>query len=942
MSFVVRKPNVAAVTLDDLGITLSGIAGSEFSLRTHDPKDIQDSADLAAAIVLGSAAGGVLVLDPRDDSTALSTADGEDARAQANDTHWGINGGRFDSLDDPGTSITDNFIVQYDSGTDSYESKDPDVFLEDSSTTIGQIIGGMGVDGTDSTFVYDSTATILIAAQDETVYDAVGNNGTFVGGDGLGGTSYAPADTITLSDGSVITVNTVDDVDGPGLGDVVTFTVTTSGGTNVTAGVTLTQTGTSGTGTGFTLTPESNNISAGTVQWDVDDSFLRNTGDTLDSGTLTIASGATLSLPSGSTITIDSSVTSATIGTPGGGFTGDTDIINKLYVDSVANGLDWKDSVRACTDTGEDLTGAPYNGTYSAVGGTAGTGEFTGVDLTNALDGITLVLDDRLLVKNQGTGTQNGIYIVTTAGAAGVLERAPDSDTDADVTSGNATFVEEGTVCADTAWVITTDDPITLNTTAIVWTQFAGAGAITAGIGLSRSGIVIDLDVNDLTTATAVVGDIIAFHDLDGAAESSGSQTKKTTFSSLFAELDVPNAITANGLITRTAADTYASRSITVNGAGNLDGLVVSNGDGVAANPILGLDIQNLPARSTAVDTTDRVAVWRADGTDANEYYLISEIAGAVGASDSFATWARTGNGTGASLVADSSADTVTLDGGIGIDLTFTPASDTVSFAFTDSGMADTAVVGADTVPFFDASNSGEPEFRSFTNIISDLGILTGISAATGEDLLGIDVTGTVIGLDILGLTDGAADMAATDEFPVHDKSEGTAGANRKMTGQNIADGVETILGITGLTIATINGQPIVVYTDSTRTKTLSTDSHPYVFANNALADNEWMDVGDASNTDLGITMPLNGTIVMATGQTEDDNGNTFELDVYIDAADSGSVGTLTGGANSEFQTTTLDLDFSQGDKLRVRGDRTAGTGSLGDVNVVLIVRWRA
>jgi len=1047
--FKVEKQTASAIVLDDLGITLVGATNSIHDLTSKSPEEIARSADLLAAIPAD-----LLVVDPRDDTNAtiLSSADSTAAISRHNDTHFGISEGRFGPLDDPTTAITDNFIVQYDSGGDTYESINPANLISDQGDAIALVVSGMGTDGADSTFVFDGTATILVESQDETRYDAATNNGTFTGGDGVGGTAYVAADTITLSDGSIITVDVVD-----GNGDVTDFTVTTSGGTNVTAGVTLTQSSTSGTGTDFDLTPEQNNISNGTIQWDVDDSFLRNTGDTLDSGTLTIASGATVAFASGSNLTIDAAVTTATIGTPGGGFTGDTDIVNKLYVDSVANGLDWKDSVRACTDTGEDLTGAPYNGTYSAVGGTAGTGEFTGVDLTNAVDGITLGLDDRLLVKNQGTGTQNGIYIVTTAGAAGVLERAADSDTDADVTAGNATFVEEGTVCADTAWVITTDDPITLNTTAIVWTQFAGPGALTAGIGLSRASTVIDLDVDDLATATPVFTDSIAFHDVSGTPESSGSITRKATFEDVVNALDVPHDITANGLVTRTAADTYTSRSIAVDGAGPLDGLVVANGDGVSGNPTVGLDIQNLPATAGVDAALDRVAVWDSSA-NANVYYTVTQIATATSA-NSFETWLGAGNTSGdASIVADSATDTANVTGGIGINIDLTAASDTITYSFTRLGMADTAVVSGDTIPFFDTSNANEPEFRSFANVLSDLGVTTGtfyqsiaggdggvtataigadtitvngtginvtttnggagldtldlvldisdltagttlvladeiavndggttvrytftdlvedldipnaitangfvvrtaadtyasrtLDASVDEDELGITITDgdgvagdPQIGLDIVGLSDPDADMATTDEFAVHDKSEGTAGANRKMTGQNIADGVETILGLTSLTFTDINGQSILTHIDTSRSsKVLSIDSHPYMFANNTLDDAEWMDLGDASNTDVGITMPLDGTIVMATGQTEDDNGNTFQMDVYIDGVDSGSVGTLTGGANSEFQSTTLDLDFTQGQKLRVRGDRSAGSGELGDVNVVIIVRWR-
>lgn len=96
--------------------------------------------------------------------------------------------------------------------------------------------------------------SLLIASQTETNFDGVGTNGTFVGGDGLIATPYAPGDTITLNNGAVITVGTID-----GNGDVLTFVVTTIG-SFVTQSVALTQTATSGAGNAFTLTPELANI----------------------------------------------------------------------------------------------------------------------------------------------------------------------------------------------------------------------------------------------------------------------------------------------------------------------------------------------------------------------------------------------------------------------------------------------------------------------------------------------------------------------------------------------------------------------------------------------------------------------------------------------------------------------------------------------------------
>ncbi len=106
-----------------------------------------------------------------------------------------------------------------------------------------------------------SVGVVTIVGDDETNYDGSGNNGTFVGGDGVGGTAYLAADTITMNDGSVITVDTVD-----GNGDIVTFDITSSSTVRFVTGATLTQIGTSGTGSAFTLiTGTANETTVGVV-----------------------------------------------------------------------------------------------------------------------------------------------------------------------------------------------------------------------------------------------------------------------------------------------------------------------------------------------------------------------------------------------------------------------------------------------------------------------------------------------------------------------------------------------------------------------------------------------------------------------------------------------------------------------------------------------------
>ena len=166
------------------------------------------------------------------------------------------------------------------------------------------------------------------------------------------------------------------------------------------------------------------------------------------------------------------------------GFTADS-LANKAYVDSVANGLDVKASVRVATTAN---LGATYNNS-------AGTLTNSGTQAALSIDGVTLLVTERVLVKNQSTAAQNGFYKVTTVGDGStnwVLTRTPDADAASELTAGAFTFAEEGTANGDNGYVLATDGAVTLGTTAITFEQFSGAGQITAGNGLTKSGNTID------------------------------------------------------------------------------------------------------------------------------------------------------------------------------------------------------------------------------------------------------------------------------------------------------------------------------------------------------------------------------------------------------------------------------------------------------------------
>jgi len=189
-----------------------------------------------------------------------------------------------------------------------------------------------------------------------------------------------------------------------------------------------------------------------------------------------------------------------------------SDAAPKSYVDSVAQGLTPKQAVRVATT-------ADLGATYNASGGAGGTGQFTGAPTT--LDGVTLAAGDRILVKDQGgvaSHLQNGIYSVTAA--TSTWDRASDFDEDAEALAGSAVWVTEGTVSADSLWVVVTDNPITLNTTAIEWSNMGGVGDITAGTGLTKT-LPNTLDVIGGAGLIANADDVGV--ELDTAADAQGA-----------------------------------------------------------------------------------------------------------------------------------------------------------------------------------------------------------------------------------------------------------------------------------------------------------------------------------------------------------------------------------------------------------------------------------
>ena len=147
----------------------------------------------------------------------------------------------------------------------------------------------------------------------------------------------------------------------------------------------------------------------------------------------------------------------------------DNDLATVAYVKQLAAGLrDPKDAVRVASTGNVNLASAPA-----------------------AIDGVTLVNGDRILLKNQTDATQNGIYVF--AGTGNALVRSADADSDEEVTQGFTTMVVEGTLNQRTGWLLANQDPITLGVTALTFVQVPIMDTILFDKGF------VTLDATDIT-----------------------------------------------------------------------------------------------------------------------------------------------------------------------------------------------------------------------------------------------------------------------------------------------------------------------------------------------------------------------------------------------------------------------------------------------------------
>ena len=229
---------------------------------------------------------------------------------------------------------------------------------------------------------------------------------------------------------------------------------------------------------------------------------------------------------------------------------GDNDATPKSYVDAIAGGgVYWKEPVRVATTANVDLAADLQNG--------------------DTIDGVTIATGDRILVKNQSTASQNGIY---EAVASGTASRSGDCNT-ADELNGAAVFCKEGTSNSDQGF-IQTAEIATLGSDSVTFVQFTGLGQVTAGEGLSKTGNTIDVNVDD--SSIEISGDSL--------------QVKASGITNAMLSGSIANAKLANSTISGVAlGNNLASLTTATNG-----GIQLTSYNGSAGVSDLAMDIGDL------------------------------------------------------------------------------------------------------------------------------------------------------------------------------------------------------------------------------------------------------------------------------------------------------------------------------------------------------------
>ena len=433
---------------------------------------------------------------------------------------------------------------------------------------------------------------------------------------------------------------------------------------------------------------------------------------------------------------------------------------SKAYVDSVAQGLDVKESVRAASTTDISVTSPG-----------------------STIDSVNLVQGDRILLKDQATASQNGIYVWSSAVAP--LARAIDMDATGEFT-GSFFFVEEGTVNSDQGFVCTTNGTVTPGSTAVEFAQFTGTGQLTAGDGLSKVGNKIDINVDDtfvkidsndaLTIkGTAVTGEVLKSDGSGGV---------------IYGALDITNGSAISGALPL------------ANGGLGVDASDVT-GKGTARTN-LGLGTMATQNASAVAITGGTVDLSGGTLTLANDQLLGDVISG--GTIDGANLLGASGNTISGYDITVGAGKTLDVDGTFDVDAAAGSAMDGVTVGGTTSAAGTFTTLLSDTVDL----NGGAIDNTAIGNAVASTGKFTNLSATTlfkADTVEAFTTSGDITfnskiiaaaGIDFGGASVGAGGITA-DTI-----DEKTLDAGVTVDGVLLKDAGVTATGTSSFTNATI------------------------------------------------------------------------------------------------------------------------------------------
>ena len=466
-----------------------------------------------------------------------------------------------------------------------------------------------------------------------------------------------------------------------------------------------------------------NGSGAMTASATIPNAGLANSSITL--GTTTISLGGTSLTPAGLTsVTVTQDPSSA------------LQLATKQYVDAAVSNINYH---AACSyATTATLGTVTYNNGSSGIGATitnAGTQAalvidghtFTSTDATNAV---------RILVKNQPSGAQNGIYTLTNQGSGStnwVLTRATDFDQvgsgQNEVAPGDTTFITSGTVNASTQWVQTTDFPIVIGTTALVFVQVSGPGAYTAGTGLTLTG-----------TQFSLTSPVVA--TLGGTGQTTYA-TGDLLYASATNTLSKLTAGTANYALTMSGGvPAWSQLSLTAGVTGVLP--VANGGTGLSTTPANGaLNIGN----GTGFTRTTLTA---------GSGITITNGAGSI-------TIATSGGGGTVTSVAQTftggiisvSGSPITSSGTLA--LTVAGTSGGIPYFSSASAWASSAALASNAIVVGGGAGAAPSTITTGTGVVTALGVNTGSAGAfvVNGGALGTPSSGTLTNATGLPLTTG-------------------------------------------------------------------------------------------------------------------------------------------------------------------------------------------